>query len=155
MLIQKLRKEYLANFYTVPGLASITSVSLLTLASLKPSTSLWYSSFNFCSSVSFILKRRKHINLKTNMYTFKDIKLLTWKYCLLWHTVNLFNFVSNLFSRYSWGIYFHENKSLQKFITSIKANDTSQWNAKINCSELTFQRQNTKINRFTELWTIK
>ena len=40
-------------------------------------------------------------------------------------TVKLFNFMSDLFSWYSRGRYYHENKSLRKFNTSIIVNRTS------------------------------
>ena len=61
-------------------------------------------------------------------------------------TVNLFNFASGLFSRYSRGRYFRENKSLRKFNYSVIANEISQRNAKINRRQLTFHRQNAKNN---------
>ena len=57
----------------------------------------------------------------------------------------VFNFASYLFSRYSQCRYFRENLSPPKFNISIKANETSQWTAKINPRELAFHRQNAKI----------
>ena len=62
------------------------------------------------------------------------------------YTVNLFNFASDLFSRFSLCRYFRENKSPRKFNTFTPANEASQKNAKINRCELTFHLQNVKIN---------
>ena len=70
-----------------------------------------------------------HAHDKTNKTTYAPsaktqislgFLMRTAKICL-----KLFNFASDLFSRYSRGRYYRENKSLRKFNTSIIANGTS------------------------------
>ena len=63
-----------------------------------------------------------------------------------WYIVNLFYFASDLFSLYSQGRNFHENKSLQKFYSIIKANETYNNIAKLYRHEMKFHQQNMKIN---------
>ena len=46
-------------------------------------------------------------------------------HCCFENTVRLFNFASDLFSRYSRGRYYRKNKSPRKFNTSSVANGTS------------------------------
>ena len=64
----------------------------------------------------------------------------SFQYC------KLFNFKSDLFSWYSWGRCFCENKSPQKFTISTITNESSKRNVKFNCREQIFHRQNMKIN---------
>ena len=65
----------------------------------------------------------------------------------IWALLTLcYIFMSDSFSWYSRGNHSHENKSPQKFNTSIIANETSQRHAKVNRYELIFHWLNAKIN---------
>ena len=60
-------------------------------------------------------------------------------------TVNLFNFASDLFSRYSRGWNICKNKSPQNIATSIVCNERRKANAKIYRRKMTFHQQSAKI----------